>query len=226
MASSGDKLNLSSAVLGQCGCTRTRLDLQRCPRDLLETCRPDGSRACSPFSARSLGAYARSRPRSKAAGVGRDVQRLSSYARAFMGLTYVTVQLRPLAGSKSGLEESFLVDTGAIDGTTVELPYGFARVTFMGSETVSKVAFGPSDAKSILGVAALESTGIGVDPVTKTLKRMAAKPLKDWAVIDGPGLRRLDAARVAHAEIMRQLEERKRQGGCSAACAFSHAESR
>jgi predicted aspartyl protease len=79
-----------------------------------------------------------------------------------MGLTYVTVRLRPLAGSKSGLEESFLVDTGAIDcfvagaklrkagikpegkdayeladGTTVELPYGFARVTFMGSETVS-----------------------------------------------------------------------------------------
>jgi clan AA aspartic protease len=120
-----------------------------------------------------------------------------------MGLTYVTVRLRPLAGSKSGLEESFLVDTGAIDcfvagaklrkagikpegkdayeladGTTVELPYGFARVTFMGSETVSKVAFGPSDAESILGVAALESTGIGVDPVTKTLKRMAAKPLK------------------------------------------------
>ena len=48
----------------------------------------------------------------------------------------------------------------------------------MGSETVTKVTFRPSDAESILGVVALESTGIGVDPVTMTLKRMAAKPLK------------------------------------------------
>ncbi|HEY8089982.1 MAG TPA: hypothetical protein VIF09_19105 [Polyangiaceae bacterium] len=120
-----------------------------------------------------------------------------------MGLTYTTVGIRPLAGSKKRLEESFLVDTGAIDclvsgdklrrvgikpegkdvyeladGTTVELPYGFARVSFMGTETVSKVTFGPGDAESILGVAALESTGIGVDPVTRTLKKMAAKPLK------------------------------------------------
>ncbi len=74
-----------------------------------------------------------------------------------MGLTYVTVKLRPLAGSKRGIEESFLVDTGAVDclvaesklrklgikaegkdvyeladGTTVELPFGFARVSFLG----------------------------------------------------------------------------------------------
>jgi clan AA aspartic protease len=120
-----------------------------------------------------------------------------------VGLTYVTVRLGPLAGSKKKLEESFLVDTGAIDclvsaaklrkigiavegkdvyeladGTTVELPYGFARVTFMGSETVTKVTFSPHDTESILGVTALESTGIGVDPVTRSLKRMAAKPLK------------------------------------------------
>jgi clan AA aspartic protease len=121
-----------------------------------------------------------------------------------MGVTYVTVTISPLSGTgKKKLEESFLVDTGAIDclvaarklrrlgikqegvdayelanGSTVELPYGFARVSFMGSETVSKVTFGPSDAESILGVVALESTGIGVDPVTRTLKRMAAKPLK------------------------------------------------
>ncbi|HXN32943.1 MAG TPA: hypothetical protein VN894_13830 [Polyangiaceae bacterium] len=121
-----------------------------------------------------------------------------------MGLTYVTVKLETLAKSKgTALEESFLVDAGAIDclvaarklrkvgiksegidvyeladGTTVELPYGFARVTFMGSETVTKVTFGPSEAESILGVTALESTGIGVDLVTRALERMAAKPLK------------------------------------------------
>jgi clan AA aspartic protease len=120
-----------------------------------------------------------------------------------MGLTYTTVRMRPLAGSRKYIEENFLVDTGAVDclvsgaklrkvgikvegtdayafadGTTHQLPYGFARVTFMGSETVTKVTFVPDNAESILGVAALESTGIGVDPVTRTLKRMAAKPLK------------------------------------------------
>jgi hypothetical protein len=64
------------------------------------------------------------------------------------------------------------------DGTTVELPYGFARVIFMGSETVTKATFGRGDSESILGVAALESAGIGADPVTRTPERMAAKPLK------------------------------------------------
>jgi clan AA aspartic protease len=119
-----------------------------------------------------------------------------------MGLTYVTVRLAPLSGKKS-FEREFLVDTGAIDcvvsssslrrigvrqegkdayelanGETVELPFGFARVRFMGSETVSKVVFGPDDAEPLLGVTALESTGIGVDPVTRALRRMTAKPLK------------------------------------------------
>jgi clan AA aspartic protease len=122
---------------------------------------------------------------------------------ADVGLTYTTVRLRALVGARRVLEESFLVDTGAIDcivsaaklrrlgirpegkdvyeladGTTVELPYGFARVAFMGDETVTKVVFAPGDAESILGVVALESTGIGVDPVTRAPKRMTAKPLK------------------------------------------------
>ena len=119
-----------------------------------------------------------------------------------MGLPHVTVRLAPLSGRKS-FQSEFLVDTWAIDclvpaarlrrigvrqegrdayllanGETVELPFGFARVRFMGSETVSKVVFGRDDAEPLLGVTALESTGIGVDPVTRTLRRMAAKPLK------------------------------------------------
>jgi predicted aspartyl protease len=64
------------------------------------------------------------------------------------------------------------------NGEIVEYPYGFARVTFMGAETVTQVIFGPDDCEPILGVVALENTGIGVDPITRTLKRMAAKPLK------------------------------------------------
>lgn len=120
-----------------------------------------------------------------------------------MGLTHVTVRVDNLAKTGEPYEDEFLVDTGAIDclagadvlakagikeegrdvyeladGRVVEYPYGFARVTFMGSETVSKIIFGPAAVEPILGVVALESTGIGVDPVSKTLKRMAAKPLK------------------------------------------------
>lgn len=120
-----------------------------------------------------------------------------------MGLTHVTASLGNLAGDKPAYESEFLVDTGSIDclapatalhdagitvegnavyelanGEVVELPYGFARVTFMGDETVTRVIFGPDKAEPILGVVALESTGIGVDPVTQSLRRMAAKPLK------------------------------------------------
>jgi clan AA aspartic protease len=120
-----------------------------------------------------------------------------------VGLTHVTVRVTALAGRRRGFEGEFLVDTGAIDclvpdrelrkagiavegrdvyelanGETAEYPYGHARVSFMGSSTVSRVIFGPNDAEPILGVVALESTGIAVDPVTRTLERMSAKPLK------------------------------------------------
>jgi clan AA aspartic protease len=120
-----------------------------------------------------------------------------------MGLTYVTVRLENLTRSGKPDANEFLVDTGAIDclapasalqqaeiavegrdvyelanGEVLEYPYGFARVSFMGSETVAQVIFGPEDAEPILGVGALENTGIGIDPVLRTLKRMAAKPLK------------------------------------------------
>jgi clan AA aspartic protease len=121
----------------------------------------------------------------------------------FMGLTHVTVSLSNLRTDSPAYENEFLVDTGAIDclapgmalraagvavegkdvyelanGEIVEYPYGFARVSFMGSETVTQVIFGPDDCEPILGVVALENTGIGVDPITRTLKKMSAKPLK------------------------------------------------
>jgi len=120
-----------------------------------------------------------------------------------MGLTHITVSVSNLAQSQPPYECEFLVDTGAIDclapasalraagilvegkdvyelanGEVVEYPYGFARVTFMGSETVTQIIFGPEDCEPILGVVALENTGIGVDPVSRGLKRMSAKPLK------------------------------------------------
>ncbi|QXP84801.1 hypothetical protein [Methylococcus sp. Mc7] len=120
-----------------------------------------------------------------------------------MGLTHITTTISNLTKSQPPYEAEFLVDTGAIDclapasalkaagveiegrdvyelanGDVVEYPYGFARINFMGSETVAQIIFGPEDCEPILGVVALENTGIGVDPVSRELKRMAAKPLK------------------------------------------------
>lgn len=120
-----------------------------------------------------------------------------------MGIIKVTTTITNLAKSREGYEAEFLVDTGSIDcmapesklaeagvevegknvyelanGQPVEYNYGYARVAFMGSETVAQVIFGPEKAEPILGVVALENVGIAVDPVSKTLRRMTAKPLK------------------------------------------------
>ncbi len=120
-----------------------------------------------------------------------------------MGITHVTTRVEGLARAGEPYEGEFLVDTGSLDcmapaealikagiqeegrdvyelasGDVVEYPYGFARVTFMGAETVTKIVFGPAAVEPILGVVALESVGIGVDPVKQTLRRMTAKPLK------------------------------------------------
>jgi clan AA aspartic protease len=120
-----------------------------------------------------------------------------------MGLTHITVSVSDLAKSGSPYEGEFLVDTGAIDclaprdrllaagikpegkavyeladGTPVELEYGFARVEFFGEATVAQVIFGDPNSEPILGTVALENVGVVVDPVSKTLKRLHAKPLK------------------------------------------------
>lgn len=120
-----------------------------------------------------------------------------------MGYTHVTVTVSNLQRSQPPYSAPFLVDTGAIvclapeaelrkagiepegreayelaNGMPVEYDYGFARISFMGSDTVTKIIFGPDNVEPLLGVTALESVGIGVDPVTQTLKRYAALPLK------------------------------------------------
>ena len=52
----------------------------------------------------------------------------------------------------------------------------------MGEITSGRVIFGPDDAAPLLGVTALESVGILVDPANRTLKRMPAIPLKSAAM--------------------------------------------
>ncbi len=51
-------------------------------------------------------------------------------------------------------------------------------MAFFGGETVAQVIFGPPDTEPILGAVALENARVVVDPVTRNLKRLHAKPLK------------------------------------------------
>lgn len=113
-----------------------------------------------------------------------------------MGLVHVTGRVSAL-GKRRFFEADFLVDTGALncmapasafrkigvraEGKEVfelEYPYAFVRLSFMGAETVTRFVFGPEGSEPLLGVVALEDAGIGVDPVSRTLKKMTAKPLK------------------------------------------------
>ena len=120
-----------------------------------------------------------------------------------MGIIHVTTTLRPLPKSRKKFEADFLVDNGATDslapasklkkagiepigkmayelasGETVEYPFGLAVIEFMGEITSGRVIFGPNEAEPLLGMTALESVGILVDPATQRLKRLPAIPLK------------------------------------------------
>ncbi|MBI3250065.1 MAG: clan AA aspartic protease [Deltaproteobacteria bacterium] len=112
-----------------------------------------------------------------------------------MGSIHVTVALKNLAPAGGIYEVDFLVDTGATDslapadelkkigmrpvgkmsyeladGTLHEYEFGLTQIEFMGEVTAGRVIFGPSGAEPILGVTALESVGITIDPTNRTLK--------------------------------------------------------
>ena len=120
-----------------------------------------------------------------------------------MGLMHVTVTLRIPGNAQHGYESLFLVDSGAIDsmapasqlmaagfqpigrsayelvgGSVREYSFALAQIEFMGEVTAGRVIFGPDGSEPLLGVTALESVGIMLDPTTRTLRRLPAVPLK------------------------------------------------
>ena len=120
-----------------------------------------------------------------------------------MGITQVTVAVCNPGEPERRWEELFLVDTGAIDclvpanrlqeigikpegkrtyeladGTEVAMNIAGARFEFMGEFVWTTVIFGKDEAEPILGVTALESVGIEVDPQNQRLKRLPAVRLK------------------------------------------------
>lgn len=125
------------------------------------------------------------------------------YPGGVMGLTKVTTKLTSLRDGDKSYESLFLVDTGATDsmapadeleklgikpegkmsyeladGTVREFPFGLVRIEFMGEITAGRVIFAAPGTEPLLGVTALESVGIMVDPASKTLRRLPAISLK------------------------------------------------
>jgi len=123
-----------------------------------------------------------------------------------MGATHVTVRITNPADSDRYWEGLFLVDTGATDslvprphleaiglepkgrrvyeladGRELVVDVTAAVIEFMGEFVGGTVIFGDADAEPLLGVTALESVGIEVDPVNQRLRRLPAVRLKELA---------------------------------------------
>lgn len=120
-----------------------------------------------------------------------------------MGLTHVQVTVRNPADLGRSWEGTFLVDTGAIDSLvprdrleqiglrprdqrTYELADGreavmdiaVAELEFMGDVIGTTIVVGEECTEPLLGVTALESLGIEVDPTNQKLRRLPSIRLK------------------------------------------------
>ena len=120
-----------------------------------------------------------------------------------MGVTHVDATIRNPAAPERSWQGSFLVDTGAIDslvprpqleaiglvpkrqrvyetadGRKVTMDVTIGEIEFMGELTAGLIIFGDADAEPLLGVTALESAGIEVDPVNQRLKKLPSVRLK------------------------------------------------
>ena len=120
-----------------------------------------------------------------------------------MNATHVTVTIRNPAEPERTWQSLFLVDTGATDslvprdelesiglkakgrrsyeladGSELQMDITTADIEFMGEIVGGTIIMGDPGTEPILGVTALESVGIDVDPRNQTLKRLPAVRLK------------------------------------------------
>ena len=144
-----------------------------------------------------------------------------------MGLIHVTVTLLSFERVDAAYQADFLVDTGATDsmapaselyrigvvpvgrmayeladGSAHEYEFGLARIEFMGEVTAGRVLFGPDGVEPLLGVTALESVGITIDPVRGQARsdsrlRRSWRDLVSLEILDA-SLRVTDAARIEY----------------------------
>ncbi len=120
-----------------------------------------------------------------------------------MGAVQVNVTIRNPADPARTWEGLFLVDTGATDclvprphleaiglepkgyrtyeladGSEIRLDTTTADIEFMGEVTAGRIIFGEPDTEPLLGVTALESAGVEVDPTNQRLKKLPSIRLK------------------------------------------------
>ena len=138
-----------------------------------------------------------------------------------MGATHVTVTIRNPAEPDRTWEALFLVDTGATDclvprpflegiglqprgqrvfeladASEIKVDITVAEIEFMGEIVGGTIIFGEPGAEPLLGVTALESVGIEVDPANQRLKRLPAVRLKSLA----SGLREKRSVHATHED--------------------------
>ncbi len=120
-----------------------------------------------------------------------------------MGATHVNVTIRNPARPNRRWAGDFLVDTGAIDslvpaselaaiglepksqrvyetadGREITMDVTSADIEVMGEFTAGLIIFGEEGVEPLLGVTALESVGIEVDPQNQRLKKLPSVRLK------------------------------------------------
>ena len=120
-----------------------------------------------------------------------------------MGATHVNVTIRNLANPSRSWRGPFLVDTGATDsvvprhrleaigvmpggqrtyeladGRAVQMDIAAAQIEFLGEFVGGTVIFGEPGTEPLLGVTALESMGVEVDPRNQELRKLSAVRLK------------------------------------------------
>ena len=120
-----------------------------------------------------------------------------------MGATYVTATVRSPAEPYRTWQRLFLVDTGATDslvprtcleaiglqpkgqrtydladGSELSMDITVGQIEFMGEIVGATIVIGDADAEPLLGLTALQSVGIEVDPRNQQLKRLPSVRLK------------------------------------------------
>ena len=116
-----------------------------------------------------------------------------------MGITHVLVTIKNPGDHSRYWEGPFVVDTGAVDcvvprqhmeaiglppegkreytladGSKITMDIAVARVEFMGEFAGVTIAMGDESCEALLGVTALESMGIEVDPHNQELNKLGA----------------------------------------------------
>ena len=122
-----------------------------------------------------------------------------------MGITHVDVTVRNPAQRGRAWTGAFLVDTGAVDslvprrhlaelglqptgrrlyvtadGREVVMDVTVGELEIMGELSGGVIVFGDDGAEPLLGVTALESAGIEIDPRSQRLKRLPAVRLRGF----------------------------------------------